>query len=65
MLVYADAGYDDGSANHIQLIHPCTPVLSVPLCENDGAMMQDNVGHWNGWRGRGGQYVTERPNQTT
>jgi hypothetical protein len=44
---------------------PCAPVLSVPLCENDGAMMHDNVGHWNGWRGRGGQYVTELPNQTT
>jgi hypothetical protein len=29
---------------------PCAPVLSVPLCENDGAMMHDNVGHWNGWR---------------
>jgi hypothetical protein len=44
---------------------PCAPVLSVPLCENDGAMMHDSVGHWNGWRGRRGQYVTELPNQTT
>jgi hypothetical protein len=34
---------------------PCAPVISVSLCENDGAMMHDNVGHWNGWRGRGGQ----------
>jgi hypothetical protein len=29
---------------------PCAPVLPVPLCANDGAMMHDNVGHWNGWR---------------
>jgi hypothetical protein len=25
MLVYADAGYGDGSADHIQLIHPLRP----------------------------------------
>jgi hypothetical protein len=35
------------------------------MCENDGAMMRDNVERWNGWRGRGGQSVTELPNQTT
>jgi hypothetical protein len=39
--------------------------MGIVRCENDPAMMHDNVGHWNGWRRRGGQYVTELPNQTT
>ena len=25
---------------------PCAPVLSVPLSENAGALMHDNVGHF-------------------
>jgi hypothetical protein len=28
-------------------------------------MMHEDVGPLNGWRGRGGQYVAEPPNQTT
>jgi hypothetical protein len=54
-----------GFTNTVTIIGEPVQGMGIVRCENDGAMMHDNVGHWNGWRRRGGQYVTELPNQTT
>lgn len=44
LLVDTHADGADRSGNHVELIHPVAPVLSVPPCENDGANVHTDSG---------------------